>query len=536
MMLKTSLALLILIGFAATVPIGKSKKIDGALKNVGKRYLVSNLHLLRMMIDRKLQSEWKDMSDEQVASFKNQIAERITFHIRWQSSIENKDYPEHSKVLLGIMDDDLTAENCDDATKMNKVKMAAYLKTERGNYLALADDAPYSFIVESTGKDDFKMSATVELTSKWKLKTSVTWEITAKFTDSDTSNFFLVKNIKIGGACATHGSINHNFTDLGNRQEALEQLKKETNPKVQTLFSLFTPGPVNIKEENPDQIPSIWLTEGKNKLQFKATVCDDKAGKPADHTSLSFRRWFDRFSLLWHPTKSTKDYLSAQMVNIDEKELTARVTMKLDIGTGSKAETFDWNFVITASVNDDKTWQLSKVDVLCPADLVLMDKAIVHSRELIFNSFLEHVKQAPPPVPEHNLVDFVKQFTKQGSLDYQHCEETSKKYNYKGLMVSVFSEYMTNNMHTSKYYPDETPIATPAPETAEFKMITLSSKDKWEPFLWFFENNWTITVSWDNVDQFYYVDSVKISCIRERKGVTKIIDYKKFIDLTWAGG
>lgn len=51
---------------------------------------------------------------------------------------------------------------------------------------------------------------------------------------------------------------------------------------------------------------------------------------------------------MWHPKLGDQDYMSIQMLSQDESTLSARVTMKLQIGRNKTALVHEWNFKITA--------------------------------------------------------------------------------------------------------------------------------------------------------------------------------------------
>ncbi|EFO91747.1 hypothetical protein CRE_06999 [Caenorhabditis remanei] len=204
----------------------KYGKLEELLKTLGKRYTNSGVFKNDILISQKQMRNWMNEPDEYIAKVKLETAERITQHIRWQSSISDVGWSDHAAILMELQDDRMTAEVCGAKEELNKVKFNSHLKRLRQTFDSIQDIATYSFEVEPTAKDVLKMISRVELKSQWGYTITQIWNIDAKLLCREGECVYRFFHIKLGGGCTEYGIVNHNYTEMNNRKEALKQLKQ----------------------------------------------------------------------------------------------------------------------------------------------------------------------------------------------------------------------------------------------------------------------------------------------------------------------
>ncbi|KAF1763732.1 hypothetical protein GCK72_003677 [Caenorhabditis remanei] len=402
----------------------KYGKLEELLKTLGKRYTNSGVFRDAILFSQKQMRNWMNEPDDYIAKVKLETAELITQHIRWQSSVRDNLWRDHAAILMELQDDRMTAEVCGAKEELNKVKFNSHLKRLRGSFDSIQDNAQYSFEVEPTAKDVLDMISRVEVKSQWGYTITQIWNIHAKLQCREGECVYRFFHIKLGGGCTEHGIVNHNYTEMNNRKEALKQLKEGTNTDVLNLFQLFTPGPMKFRDQDKNELPYVWL-KGLDTIadSLKIYVCHENEDSPS-YTREQFRSWYERFMQMWHPKNGDTDYLSMQVLNVKPNEIVARITMRLQIGIDENATTHEWNMKVATKFNEhaDNKWYITRVEVLCQPDIRLMDEQYLVYRDMVGATFMSYIKDADE---WYTAVDFGKHFRKEG-VELTSCDTRDK--------------------------------------------------------------------------------------------------------------
>ncbi|CAB63386.2 Bet_v_1 domain-containing protein [Caenorhabditis elegans] len=193
----------------------------------------------------------------------------------------------------------------------------------------------------------------------------------------------------------------------------------------------------------------------------------------------AIRDRYKRFAMMWHPEVGNDEYMTVQMLSQDEQKLSARVTMKLEMGINTTAKVWEWNFKITANLNSDKKWYITYFEFMCNPFIKYMDESLISIRDVATEKFLSTMRDQQPPVSWWSTVEFVKQFQKDEKMEAQICAV------------------------------DYTDIPLPATESTYFKIKTIAKG--YSP-AYRFVHNWEFHIKWDKMDQFYYIHKIDISC------------------------
>ncbi|EFO91750.1 hypothetical protein CRE_06994 [Caenorhabditis remanei] len=495
----------------------KYGKLEELLKTLGKRYTNSGVFRDAILFSQKQMRNWMNEPDDYIAKVKLETAELITQHIRWQSSVRDNLWRDHASILMELQDDRMTAEVCGAKEELNKVKFNNHLKRLRGSFDSIQDNAQYSFEVEPTAKDILKMISRVELKSQWGYTITQIWNIHAKLQVSigcdEVFNFLIFQcregecayrffHIKLGGGCTEYGIVNHNYTEMNNRKEALKQLKEGTN--------------TDFRDQDKNELPYVWLQGlDTNADSLKIYVCHENEEVTPRYTREQFRSWYGRFMQMWYPKNGDTDYLSMQVLDVKPNEIAARITMRLQIGVYENATIHEWNMKVATKFNEhaDNKWYITRVEVLCQPDIRLMDEHYLVYRDVVGATFMSYIKDADE---WYTAVDFGKRFRK-GVVELNSCGTRVREL--EDLPNTFFINRNLWNATITGYLTLEEQSKLPAQENFSFVLRVAFNPITPVDFkykLWrkIFGSDWTFHIRYDKMDQFYYIYKMNFDCPR----------------------
>ncbi|KAF1767136.1 hypothetical protein GCK72_007095 [Caenorhabditis remanei] len=487
----------------------RTKKVNEVVQSIGKRYIMRDPKMVARIMNQKVLDDWMEKDDDYVESVKNKLGEEISQNFRWQSSLKDplwktalRDplWKSHVALIYAAQDENMVAEICNSPFKLNQVQFNMFLHKNRNTFKPIDPNAPYSFSVFNTTKDVLKLVSEFQLTSYWGYNVTMIYNVEFKYQVVNKQGSYKIVHIVIGGGCTEHGVVNHEYTDVGVQKEALEALKQENNVDVRALFDIMSPASMKYLEQTDSEIPSLWLEAlEKNDEHLEAGVCNhNEETKLPAYTGKMIRSWYRRLSQMWKPpNKTDTDYVTVQMLSVHDTEMTARITMRLEIGLRENASIHEWNFKIRLSFNKhgDNHWYITKFHALCPATIDYMQESLKHMPELITENFLEEVRGQPPPVVWYQSVDFIQKFSMNGYVEANICEARDAK-NLTQIRLTMKYIYGVANATLVLYKLDHSTIKFPATESTTFEMNTVTSPRAQEPYGWLYSQKWTFHLKW----------------------------------------
>ncbi|ULU07492.1 hypothetical protein L3Y34_018895 [Caenorhabditis briggsae] len=533
-----------LVIFAPITVFAKNKthKLNSILKEVGRRYVVQDINekVLDDLAVSDSNHNWELEPDEFVKEFKNKWVESLTQNIRYSSSILNLYWGDRAKNIMNVELDDMVANICDSEVKFNKVQFDRYIYKQRKYYEEVTESTPYSSEVFATGKSTIHMIFRIELTHRMGYKTTITWNIIARISTWVSVNGydrnFKIANVTIGGGCTEFGVLNLNHTDLLDRENALQKLKKETNPEVKALFDLFTPSYMKYYEDFENKIPKVWM-QGfeKSPRNLRITVCDQReVHQSPRYSETQFRSWYKRFGQMWHPKKGDKDYIKVQVLEANDAGITARVTMRLQPGANETALTYDFDFKMGIQFNVGCTnrWTVTWLDVLCQPHIDFMEENYLSMRGLFMKELISTYEEEDN---WYTALNVLKKFEKDPITtsvcflptdvrEAKNVDDTLK------LFFDIAKKYH-NSTVWGVFTNDE--LILPAEEkhtfSVRFALGHPSTEDKpTEPIV---GTRWEFQIQWDKNDQFYYIYHIVIGCVDRIKSDGTFMQIRRRINL-----
>ncbi|KAF1767137.1 hypothetical protein GCK72_007096 [Caenorhabditis remanei] len=479
--------------------------------------------MVARIMNQKVLDDWMEKDNGYVESVKNKLGEEISQNFRWQSSFKDplwktalRDplWKSHVALIYAAQDENMVAEVCNSPFKMNQVQFNMFLHKNRNTFKPIDPNAPYSFNVLNTTKDVLKVVSEFQLTSWWDYNVTMIYNVEFKYQVINKQGSYKIVHIVVGGGCTEHGVVNHEYTDVGVQKEALEALKQENNRHVRALFYIMSPGEMKYLETDYE-IPSIWLEAlEKDEELLDAGVCNhNEETKLPKYTGQMIKSWYRRLSQMWKPPNRTDtDYVTVQMLSVHDTEMTARITMRLEIGLRENATIHEWNFKIRLSFNKhgDNHWYITKFHALCPATIDYMQESLKHMPELITENFLEEVRGQPPPVYWYSSVDFIQKFSMNGYVEANICEARYAK-NLTQIRLTMMHKHFLVNTTLVGYNLIPSSIKFPATESTTFQMDTVTKPPKKDDG-WLYSQKWTFHLKWHNRDQFYYIEKLELTC------------------------
>ncbi|CCD73997.1 uncharacterized protein CELE_T08B6.9 [Caenorhabditis elegans] len=508
MLFRNSLLFLCLSVFICIADAGR---IHEKLKKVGKRFW--NIQPTEEDIYQDKLWHWNDQPDDVINETKWFEARVIAGNMVEMSSAENKNYKLAKAFIEKISDPDMEVEICGSETKLNSFQYDMYMDRESLKYKEVVDLQAINYRVVGSTKETLVVELRFDQVGKDESKTTFIYTLTTKISFDNKFSRFVITKIQQGGSCEDHGIVGFAMLDQETNPESLK-----TDPSVQGLFNLLIPKYFKFIEKDSKSIPKAWM-HALDMDETDIEVFRARESAPVKYTRLQFIYFYLRFAIMWHPKLGDQDYMSIQMLSQDESTLSARVTMKLQIGRNKTALVHEWNFKITAKYNqrDNKKWYITGLEFLCPPTITdYMDLSLLAYREVVAEKFLLSLNSQVEPVKWYSSMEFLRYFTKYGEFTSETCNtgEVVTKDDLKNLETSMFSSDALYNITIHKYKIDYTDIPLPATETTHFKMGTRAKgyystagiNCNWHQLDWDFD------IEWDKMHQFYYIKYLKMSC------------------------
>uniref|UniRef100_A0A1I7UDR0 FTH domain-containing protein n=1 Tax=Caenorhabditis tropicalis TaxID=1561998 RepID=A0A1I7UDR0_9PELO len=422
----------------------------------------------------------------------------------------------------------MKAKICGSDSPMNIYQFNRWFLKQREKYLPITDPSQYKFYHMRVQTGAMTFHARYDLKTKFGFTETIIWDIRLEITQDairpDSVNY-QITDLTVGGGCVDYGTVNHTYIQYRNQERTLELLKKVKNPKVQDLFDVFTPRELKNVERIEYRIPHLWL-EGIDPDESIAVirVCHDRDNMNTlvKYTKKQFDSWFYRFNMIWHPKENETDFIQVQMINVKSDELTARITMRLQIGVKIAQPTHDWNFKIVSRYNQhgDEKWYITMLEVLCHPTFDYMDESLKAIRDVVTDDFMTLVRREnqSEPAPFWSSIDFVYGFTLHRQIEIELCELGRLDNSTSALQFELNHREKMKNTRLAGYEIDYKDIPLPATPKSYFilntvtspigeAMITAGSTSYQE---------WKFQISWDEMDQFYYLERLVVKCKTSR--------------------
>ncbi|PIC47780.1 hypothetical protein B9Z55_007010 [Caenorhabditis nigoni] len=511
--------LLLLLAFITNVDA--SFKLHQILKNVGKRYLpipskgtgtakgtgakgTINMDWIHGGFDEKYLT-WSDLPDDEIKKRKQLTADMVMEAFHEASSSDNTHFTDAMILIRTISDPDMTAEVCADGQKLNAYQYLKSLSKNAANHKQRHEDSWHQDILE-TDRDTLHMSMNFKTKDREDQDVTLSYDIqmTLTFTHQDKGSVYSITHVSQGGTCKVEGKIEKSKSDQ--TENVVQNL--ESHPTTELFFKLLSPG---IYKNEEGKVPTSWLP-ALDASAVKVTICHEGKTDPVAYDEAQFLSWYKRFGEMWHPKKDATDTFGIETTKMSADSVTAKITMKLQIGRKPEADVHEWNFVFTANKNDQGVWTIVALDILCSPELKLKDNSLMAIREVVSESQTDHLTTLKP-VSWHSAIDFVDQYVKdKGSLEIAFCDfGNTKRIELFG--VHKYEVKYVNFKYDYKY------VTIPAGDTAKFRLTTIS-----EPIMdgggsptFNYVHTWIFDVKWDEMDQFYYIEKVAIECGKEER-------------------
>uniref|UniRef100_A0A1I7UDR1 FTH domain-containing protein n=1 Tax=Caenorhabditis tropicalis TaxID=1561998 RepID=A0A1I7UDR1_9PELO len=418
----------------------------------------------------------------------------------------------------------MEAHICGSDTPMNIFQFNRWFLKQREKYLPITDPSQYKFYHMRVQTGAMTFHAGYDLKTKFGFTETIIWDIRLEMTqDLLRPNYlnYQIKNLTVGGGCVDYGTVNHTYIQYRNQERTLELLKKVKNPKVQDLFDVFTPRELKNVERIEYRIPHLWL-EGIDPDESIAVirVCHDRDNMNTlvKYTKKQFDSWFHRFNMMWHPKENETDFIQVQMINVKSDELTARITMRLQIGVKIAQPTHDWNFKIVSRYNQhgDEKWYITMLEVLCHPAFDYMDESLKAIRDVVTDDFMTLVRREnqSEPAPFWSTIEFVYRFTYRRIIDIELCEMGRVDLNMTAIELEMRHRGMVKKTRLAGYDVDYADIPLPATPKSYFILHTITAPIGYQfgTVGFTYPQEWKFRITWDEMDQFYYIETLAVDC------------------------
>uniref|UniRef100_A0A1I7UDR4 VWFD domain-containing protein n=1 Tax=Caenorhabditis tropicalis TaxID=1561998 RepID=A0A1I7UDR4_9PELO len=487
MILKTILLLLLI-----TICLAKEKKLDRILKDVWKRERTEFKDRLWYNsptdkfdpMEQSIEIDEDELLNNQCYDdgIQREMALQLSVILRELHSGYNVYWNKFLAILVFYESWSMEAKICGSETPMNIYQFNRWFLKQREKYLPITDHSPYKFYHMRVQTGAMTFHAGYDLKTKFGFTESVIWDIRLEITqDLFRPNYlnYQIRNLTVGGGCVDYGTVNHTYIQYRNQEETLELLKREKNPNVKLLFDLFTPGELKFVDRIKYRIPHLWL-EGIDPDESVIRVCHDRdnVNTLVKYSKKQFDSWFHRFKMMWHPKENETDFIQVQMINVKSDELTARITMRLQIGVKIAQPTHDWNFKIVSRYNQhgDEKWYVTMLEVLCHPTFDYMDESLKAIRDVVTYDFMTLVRREKQsePAPFWSTIDFVYKFTKNRQIDIYICELGKFDTNKSALQFEVKYSENIRKTRLKGYNVDYKDIPLPATPKSYFILNTMT--------------------------------------------------------------
>ncbi|PIC47789.1 hypothetical protein B9Z55_007016 [Caenorhabditis nigoni] len=514
-MLKKAVLLLLLLAFVVD-----GSKLHKILKDVGKRYMP--LQGTAPKIDRRRlpyltdYEAWENLSPKERWKKQKFNLDLICLALMDVSSTQNGG--SYNKALSFIhqrLMPDFKAEICGEKT-LNAVQFLKYMVNSGAQnkftfYKDNYDGFNYT-LVEGLHNDVLRFKTTFNVLDKTDHLATIEYNVLLKVGFENGHVRFGILELQQGGSCLQTGEINYSETEMQGVDNLIDDTEGLKDKPTFKMFSkIFRPASYQFLDENPNDLPRYWLSGINTTLGTVPSVCQEESLKPVVYSDDQFRSWYEHFGIMWHGKQDADDTFELQLIEIKEDRLVGRVTMKLQMGTKEDADVHKWEFKFAAGISELKTWYFETVDVLCDESFQYKDQSLINIRDIIGAQFVNELKYQND-TPWYSTVEFVRDFTKHGHVELNDCVKDTVT---KTSQIDLFTKDKSRVHGTkfTKYQLDDSAVPSPAPDTYQFKLKTISEaaeESSEQPVEHVHE--WTFDLKWDQMDQFYYIEKMSIGC------------------------
>ncbi|EGT37370.1 hypothetical protein CAEBREN_09686 [Caenorhabditis brenneri] len=497
-----------------------------AIESVGK------IHELNRVNTKK----WEDYTDDEINEMKNKTTHNLADLFVGVSSRANSDYFAAFYTLFANTNPDMEAQVCEDPTKFNRCKFCGILhsysclfpdqyskllRSSASQYVAEPNRQIWYWHYDSPSKEKIHSLIKFNLTDKNGIKSEMVYDITLEaVTDGSIAptGFFFITKIVQGGSCLEHGKFAYS-SSLDD--EDVEKMQE--HPDAVTFLNLFAPRSLKVSSDQevsadtvlPNPLPSDWLQGLASNAEI--VICEKSTSKlttdlavSQPYTKEQFVSWYRRLAQMWHLKKGDAEAMKLQIMELKDGALVARVTFKMQIGVYEAHPEHDWNFKIAAKMNDDKTWTITKLDVLCvPTIGHIMDENYIVYRDVVGTTFDLYVNDRKQWYP---ATDFLNHFKKHNEkIQFRSCKEDYSDVDEIPKEFWVLDRYWNATM--IGYYSIDDLDPLPALEETKFRLRVKMQPPSGAPKPGdIFGADWTFYIKWDKTDQFYFIHKVDFSC------------------------
>ncbi|EGT33265.1 hypothetical protein CAEBREN_14500 [Caenorhabditis brenneri] len=488
----------------------ESLKINELVKHVGKRFEVETQNKPEDRCLYHLECQWAEMPDERVANIKrtdgNRIARSFAFSLAGDD-FAGDTYEKSFGFIESIVHPDMTAKVCGHDKEMNAIQYIKHMKVmAMHNVMKPYRHYGWDF-VETNQRDSMELKINVNMTDSMMGRVYLYFDIKLKIDVNSENEFslFQITHINEYGTCGETGIVGYNTHISLNETEELR--KKHV---AQIFIDLITPTPYK-DSADPGRLPMAWVDGLKEGQQLN--IWTDEVHYTM-HDKKMFQHWWKRFTLLWHPAKGEKEPMKLQTIDLQEHRMIARITLKLQAGRKEDEPVHEFEIKFSALEDPmnlkDPGWYANHVEVLCSQRFNMKEVSLRGMRDIITETFVDNIVKLPSPHHWYSSVEFVKTFTKTGTVELYHCDIRKTEV---VTQIDLF-EYDRNqkyNVKFLKYWIDEKDLELSATDTAVIRFRTKSTADTPNPE-YTFEHLWEVTVKWDEPDQIYNIEKIEIGC------------------------
>ncbi|CAL2032051.1 unnamed protein product [Caenorhabditis brenneri] len=526
-----------------------SAKVHDIVKNVGKRFLDDAN--LRAYADPQARTGKYDpqcfrnpmcklqlYTDDQIRNLKLESALLALKMLLGAASSQNKFYNQSLITLESILEPDMTADICEGelSKKMNSYEYLKHvIKTAALFYETPKIDWRYH--ISDTPRDTLRVQTViVQWDKKFNTTAQTHYDVTLKYRPHlrQKGTWFAISHVYQGGICPENGALVYKNDDsIDVVIDNIEDLKN--HPTARTLLNFFTPLAYQFFDPEQRNVPSFWI-RGLVHEKSILSVCHDELKESKPYTVAEFETWYRRLQVMWHPKKDEnnedEEFTSMIIEKIEENKIIAMVTLKLQMGLSEQV--LNWNFRVSAvrDPEDPKPeWYIGTLDVPCNLDYNYKDESFAAIRDVIGTAFVEELVALPDPTLWYSTIQFANQFMKHGTRTFEYCDHRKTTANVTAFEYFVFQRNVLHIKKFTKYWIDHRGIKKPAPDTATVSFRTISIGVRGEKKTEY-ENVWKFDIRWDEMEQFYYVEEMIITCHHKQidgkyeKGIEYIdIDY-----------
>ncbi|CAP36781.2 Protein CBG19556 [Caenorhabditis briggsae] len=342
-------------------------------------YLVKKTRLLRnqeintwyfnkldVLCDASIQ--YKDQSlinirDIIAAQFVNEL--KYQNDTPWNSTVEFIQYfTKHGNVELNDCVKD-TKYQLDDSAVPSPALPDQFMKYMKRNVklYSFKWERNLNYTLQETDRNSLDFDVSFKLPEK-------NWNVKCEVGLFHSRRYYHISELKQSGTCANAGEV------VPFEPRDLEADDK--NATVMWFQGAFAPKFPAWTDSDISNLPTHFLQLLKTSV--KINVCHENKVEEVEYTKEQFLSWYRHFEVMWAVPDSS--HFTHQLLNMGDKFISGRVTMKLVTRSVKDAPERDWQFKYVAT-HYGKDWELSSLYVLCNDAVEYKDESYLHIRKII---------------------------------------------------------------------------------------------------------------------------------------------------------